>query len=149
MVNTERSVISVAWVWGWVREIVEKWKMDWEPDVNGSQDRIIFTRVLQTAAEKENESENQWGKNHEDGRKPHLFLWAFFFFFFTARCNVSDNNIFKTLFLLFLNHGSVADILNLTKLDKASMEKMRNVTPGIPVNVLVIACDLWISSELD
>lgn len=74
---------------------------------------------------------------------------SFFFFFFTARCNVSDDNIFKTLFLLFLNHGSVADILNLTKLDKASMEKMRNVTPGIPVNVLVIACDLWISSELD
>lgn len=33
--------------------------MDREPDVNGSQDRIIFTRVLQTAAEKENESENQ------------------------------------------------------------------------------------------
>lgn len=64
------------------------------------------------------------------------------FFFFTTRCNVSDDNIFKTLFLLFLNHGSVADILNLTKLDKASMEKMRNVTPGIPVNVLVIACDL-------
>lgn len=64
------------------------------------------------------------------------------FFFFTARCNVSDDNIFKTLFLLFLNHSSVADILNLTKLDKASMEKMRNVTPGIPVNVLVIACDL-------
>lgn len=72
----------------------------------------------------------------------HICLCELFFFFFTARCNVSDDNIFKTLFLLFLNHGSVADILNLTKLDKASMEKMRNVTPGIPVNVLVIACDL-------
>lgn len=33
--------------------------MDREPNVNGSQDRIIFTRVFQTAAEKENESENQ------------------------------------------------------------------------------------------
>lgn len=70
---------------------------------------------------------------------------SFFFFFLPPDVMFLTTTYLKHYFFFFKSRFCCWHF----EPHKASMEKMRNVTPGIPVNVLVIACDLWISSELD